>query len=276
MLQALVKISPFFQLMRFTADVPFLSLGKSLKQQRKEGAKPYWKELFQALKNIVPQDYLVIVAADRGLYADWLFQEIVALAWHPFLRINHQGQYQYQSNDSSSWQPLATVVSSTGTSWSGKVTCFKTNPINGTLLARWDDDYADPWLILTDLNSRNADISWYGFRSWIECSYRDIKSDGRARHKTRLRQPDRAERHWLAMAVAMLWMITLGGEQEISSNEPLISDRSLALESTPTHDISCFLNGKVNCSSASTQWSTYHSWSFVSLILQSLQRFKFC
>jgi hypothetical protein len=119
----------------------------------------------------------------------------------------------------------AKVVSSTGTSWSGKVTCFKTNPIKCTLLARWDDGYADPWLILTDLKLTDADISWYGFRSWIECSYRDVKSDGWQWHKTRLREPDRAERHWLAMAVAMLWMVTLGGEQEISSNEPLIGDR---------------------------------------------------
>lgn len=214
---------------------------KVVKATEKGSWKPYWQELFQSLRNIVPQDWKVFVASDRGLYADWLFEEIVALGWHPFLRINHQGQYQ--SHESSSWQPLAKVVSSTRASWSGKVTCFKTNPINCTLLARWDDGYADPWLILTDLKSTDADISWYGFRSWIECSYRDFKSDGWQWHKTRLRQPDRAERHWLAMAVAMLWMLTLGGEQEISSNEQLIGDRSLALESTPTHQISCFLNG---------------------------------
>ncbi len=62
-------------------------------------------------------------------------------------------------------------------------------------------------------------------------------------HKTRLRQPDRAERHWLAQslrlrsssdddwgsfasrAVAMLWMLTLGGEEEIADDEPIISAR---------------------------------------------------
>ena len=52
----------------------------------------------------------------------------------------------------------------------------------------------DPWLILTDLDSTDADVSWYGFRSWIECSYRDVKSDGMRWHKTRLRRPARAER----------------------------------------------------------------------------------
>ncbi len=214
---------------------------KWLKEHPREGPKPHWIRLFQALKDIVPQRYFVIVSADRGLYASWLYQEIVELGWHPFLRINHQGQYCRTNSDS--WQPLTTVVSRENRNWSGKITCFQSNPLDCTLLERWDDGYADPWLILTDLNPTAADISWYGFRSWIECSYRDLKSDGWQWNKTRLRQPDRAERHWLAMAVAMLWMVTLGGEQEIFPHEPVISDRYVTHESTPTPQISCFLNG---------------------------------
>lgn len=229
------------------------------KEHLREGAKPYWQKLFQSLKEIVPQDYLVIVSADRGLYADWLYQEITSLGWHPFLRINHQGQYC--TTDLDSWQPLATVVSREKQNWSGQVTCFKSNPIDCTLLAQWDDGYADPWLILTDLNPTQADVRWAArgsvqvassdalgdsalrFRSWIECSYRDVKSDGFGWHKTRLRQPDRAERHWLAMSVAMLWMLTLGGEQENSHERSLISARSLPSKLTTNRSLSCFVNG---------------------------------
>ena len=214
---------------------------KVVKGTEKGSWKPYWKQLFQSFKDIVPQDYLVIVSADRGLYASWLYEEIVALGWHPFLRINHQGQYCLEG--SSSWQPLATVVTPNNPNWSGQVTCFKSNPINCTLLARWDDGYADPWIILTDLNPAEADVRWYGFRSWIECSYRDIKSDGFGWHKTRLRQPDRAERLGNAMSVAMLWMLTLGGEQEISHDESLISDRYSASFPISTPSLSCFING---------------------------------
>ena len=213
---------------------------KVIKGTEKGSWKPYWQELFQALKSIVPTDWKVIVSADRGLYASWLYEQIVQLNWHPFLRINHQGQYRLLS--SSSWQTLATVISHPGSCWSGQVACFKTNTLNCTLLARWDDGYADPWLILTDLKSTDADICWYGFRSWIECSYPDIKSDGWQWHKTRLRKPDRAERHWLAMAVALLWMVTLGGEQEILS-DGLISVRSDPSQLPPARQISCFLNG---------------------------------
>jgi Transposase DDE domain len=214
---------------------------KVVKATEQGSWKPYWLELFQSLRNLIPSDWKVVVAADRGLYADWLYQQIVELGWHPFLRINRQGQYQLPH--SSEWQPLATVVTRKGETWSGQVTCFKGHPIDCTLLARWDDGYTDPWLILTDFQATDVDISWYRFRCWIECSYRDLKSDGWQWQKTRLRQPDRAERHWLAMAVALLWMVTLGGEQEVSSNEELISDSSDSKEGILTRQISCFLNG---------------------------------
>ncbi len=95
-------------------------------------------------------------------------------------------------------QALSQLSSCTGQSWSGQITCFKTNPIDCTLLAQWDDGYADPWLIPTDLNPTEGNILWDGFRSWIESSYRDVKSDGWQWQRTRLRNPERAERHWLA------------------------------------------------------------------------------
>ena len=214
---------------------------KIVKGTEKGSWKPYWKELLSSLKGLVPSDWKVIVTADRGLYADWLYQAIVNLGWHPFLRINHQGQYQIP--DSSDWNPLATVVPSPGMSCSGQVTCFKTNPIDCTLLARWDEVYAEPWLILTDLSPVEANVCWYGFRSWIECSYRDVKSDGWRWQRTRLTNPERAERQWLAMAVALLWTITLGSEQEAESEREVIANGSESLSMIPLRQISCFLNG---------------------------------
>ncbi len=99
---------------------------KIVKGTEKGSWKPHWQKLFQLLKDAVPSDWQVIVCADRGLYADWLFDEICALNWHPFLRINHQGTYQIR--EQQEWRCLDTVVPHTGMSWSGVVTCFKSNP----------------------------------------------------------------------------------------------------------------------------------------------------
>ena len=56
--------------------------------------KPYWLELLNDVKESIPREWMVIVMADRGLYAKWLYKEIVSLHWHPFLRINSNGCYR--------------------------------------------------------------------------------------------------------------------------------------------------------------------------------------
>src|SRR5437879_4172987 len=54
--------------------------------------KPIWLDLFDLLAESVPSDWTVIVLADRGLYARWLYQHLQRLGWHPFLRINQGGK----------------------------------------------------------------------------------------------------------------------------------------------------------------------------------------
>lgn len=210
--------------------------------------KPYWQELIDRLKDVVPPDYTVILAADRGLYADWLYTMIVSAAWHPFLRINHQGTYSLP--DQNQWHPLADIVPQPGQSWSGQVVCFKTNPLACTLLARWDFGYKDPWLILTDLPPEQTDASWYGLRPSTECVYRDLKSDGWQWQNNRLLDPKRAERLWLAIAVSTLWMVILGGtaiNQTPTTNRELLPAKHIArakpVNSHPIRQLSCFLLG---------------------------------
>lgn len=210
--------------------------------------KGHWQKLIEHLVDVIPKNWNVVVCADRGLYADWLYQQIVSCGWHPFLRINHQGTYRVPSQ--ATWQPLAEVVSVKGLSWSSRVVCFKTNPIECTLLARWDEPYQDPWLILTDLEPSQADVAWYGLRPSTECVYRDLKSDGWQWHNTRLLAPQRAERLWLAIAVSTMWMVILGGEAENQSPRPRLEQLpdqhivfSKRLNPKPLRQISCFLLG---------------------------------
>ncbi|NEO82543.1 MAG: transposase [Moorea sp. SIO4G3] len=185
---------------------------KVLEANAKGSWQPHWLALLEHLHPAVPEDWWVILTTDRGLYAKWFYEAIQALHWHPFMRINHQGQYQPESTPG--FVPLHGVVPQVGTAWSGRVSCFKTNPLQCTLLARWDDGYADPWLIVTDLDPNHAEILWYGMRSWIECVFKDIKRGGLHWHLTRMRDPQRVERLWLAIAVATLWLVSVGGHAD--------------------------------------------------------------
>ena len=210
--------------------------------------KPYWLALFEHLQAVVPADWLVIVLADRGLYARWLYKAIQHCGWHPFLRVNKGGWYH--PKESQEFRPLSGAVQQAGQTWSGKVICFKANPLEATLLARWDADYQDPWLILTDLPVEQASACWYGLRTWIERSFKHIKSAGWRWNYTRMTDPDRAARLWLAIAVATLWVLSVGGEADAhlpaSSFDALPANhiaRRTRSRIVPVRLVSCFRRG---------------------------------
>jgi len=214
--------------------------------------RPHWVALFEALDGAVPPDWKVIVAADRGLYAKWLFTTIQARGWHPLLRINRQGQYCPPG--ASTFRPLKQVVDRVGQRWSGSVTCFATKErqLACTLLARWDTGYREPWLIVTDLPASAADVAWYGLRAWIECGYKDSKRGGWQWQATKMTSPARAERLWLVLAVATLWVVSVGCEAEAGLPVPVLEGlpeqhvaRRQARRGGMGREMSCFRRGRL-------------------------------
>jgi hypothetical protein len=192
---------------------------------RKGAWRPHWEALFDHLQGSVPADWTVLVLADRGHTARWLFQHLVKQGWHPFLRLNIGGNVRPAG--AATFRPLATLVPHIGSRWSGRVTCFSSpeSQVDCTLLARWDAGYAEPWLVVTDLAPEAAEAAWYGMRSWIEGGFKDIKRGGWQWHQTKMTDPVRATRLWLAIAVATLWVVSVGGEADaalpVSSLEDL-------------------------------------------------------
>jgi hypothetical protein len=138
--------------------------------------RPYWEGLLGELGKAVPPEWDVLVLADRGLYARWLWDAIVAWGWHPFLRINVGSKARVPGEENFAW--ISRWVPAPGTSWQGKVECFasKKGRVNGTLLMHWEPGYASAWIILTDLEPAEALVSWYGLRTWIEGGFKDAQT----------------------------------------------------------------------------------------------------
>jgi len=136
------------------------------------------------------------------------------LGWHPFLRINTGGTFRPKGTVRG--VPLKTLVPEPGTSWQGTGIAFKGRhrQLHCTLLARWEASYKDPWLILTDLPPEASTACWYGLRAWIEQGFKITKRAGWQWQRTHMTQPERAARLWLAVAVATLWLLSVGGEAE--------------------------------------------------------------
>ncbi len=200
--------------------------------------RPHWEALLQRLQRSVPADWLVVVAADRGLYAPWLFAALVACGWHPFLRINTQQGY-YRVRPDEDWTPLAALLPQVGAHWRGRVVCFREQPLAATLVAHWEPDYAEGWVVLTDLAPAEADVAWYGWRSWIEAGFKDAKRGGWQWQATRMTDPARVSRFWLVLAVATLWVVSVGSVAEDAAATPAATPAATAR----TRRLSCFRRG---------------------------------
>ena len=140
--------------------------------------------------------------ADRGWYARWLLPTLHALGWPPFLRLHRQGHSRVST--AAPFRPLPQVGSHGGQRWAGPVLgCAPpARHLECTLLARWDAGYRAPWLVLTDLPPTTVDVAWYAWHAWIECGCKDRQRGGGHWAQTKMRAPARAERRWLARAVA--------------------------------------------------------------------------
>jgi len=166
----------------------------------------------------------VIVLADRGLYARWLFGRIVRLGWHPCLRVNGGGTFRPAGY--RQYRRLSSFVPQPGTRWSGTGVAFQgpQRRLGCTLLAAWEEGCTDPWLILTDLPPEAADAGWYGLRAWIELGFKLTKRAGWQWQRTQMTDPDRAARLWLVVAVATLWLVRVGGEADAAIPDATLLD----------------------------------------------------
>jgi hypothetical protein len=183
-----------------------------------------WLRMLRLVRHNIPKHFTVIVMTDRGLYSPRLFKRIVRLKWHPFMRINVNGTFCPEG--CGSFKPIGSFAEQPGTSWQGSGVAFKTKGkrLSCTLLALWEEGQKEAWFIITDLAPSSSSACWYGMRAWIEQSFRVAKRGGWQWHKTRMTDPERASRLLLAISVATLWLMSVGGEVDAEIPDSTIPD----------------------------------------------------
>ena len=119
-----------------------------------------WLRMLRHVHRAVPRTWTVMVLADRGVYARWLFRRITRLGWHPFLRMNTGGTFRPTGHVRG--VPLKTLLPEPGTTWQGTGIAFqgRHRQLHCTLLARWEAGDTDPWLLLTDLPPEASTACW--------------------------------------------------------------------------------------------------------------------
>jgi hypothetical protein len=206
-----------------TVSVVFREIGipvawKVFLAKHKQPWQAEWVSLITLLQSCIPADWTVLVLADRGLYAKWLFECIMQANWHPCMRVNGQGCFKPDGAPAHTFgrtrylrdfvPEVGTYYATTGIAFSGA------NQLACTVLCCWDPAYTDPWIIITDLAPNDCHIAWYALRCWCEQGFKCIKRGSWQWQYTRMHDPQRAERLWLAIAVATLWCVAVGAQVE--------------------------------------------------------------
>ena len=158
--------------------------------------------------------------SDRGLYARWLYQEIVGLGWHPLMRITRASKFR--KDGSRVAVAVAALVPKPGQRWKGRGVAFPKRSrcrLGCTLFACWELGHKEPWFILTDLDPDQSEGLWYAMRAWIEHGFKLFKSQGWQWHKSRMTDPDRASRLWLVLAVATRYVLAVGGKADAADTD---------------------------------------------------------
>jgi hypothetical protein len=192
---------------------------KILPGNQPEAWHPHWCALLSCLQPVLGPDWTVVVLSDRGLESPRLFAAIVDAGWHPLMRVKAGGKFR--PTGWVHWYGMGRLVPRVGARFAATGVAYKTaaEPLACTLLACWSAGHAEPWLVLTDLPVAAASPCWYAFRAWIEQGFKVVKGGVLHWQHTRMSNPERAERLWLALAVTLLWMVVIGAEVEAAQRK---------------------------------------------------------
>ncbi len=183
------------------------------KADQKGSWNAIWKQMLTRLHQELPPGFEVLVLTDRGLESAELFRTITTLGWHPLMRVKARGTFR-----PTGWKKrhkMKYFATSVGRRWAGEGVAYPTeHRLPCTLLAAWEPDHEEAWLILTDLPACGTDVAWYAWRMWCEQGYRTIKRGQWQWHRTQMSDPRRVERLWVVIALASMWAIDVGAEAE--------------------------------------------------------------
>lgn len=178
----------------------------------KDKWNPHWIRLLDRVSAALGGGWTVLVLTDRGLESSDLFRAITGRGFHPLMRVKAGGSFR--PDGWHAYDPLKSFAAREGSRFAAAGTAYRTAPLGCTLLACRVAGCADAWLVLTDLPAVSSDPCWYALRSWIEQGFKVIKSGGWNWQRTRMEHADRAERLWVAVSLATLWLVEVGGLAE--------------------------------------------------------------
>jgi hypothetical protein len=180
--------------------------------------------LLAYVRQLIPTYTPVLLVGDSEFGAVEVICQVEAWGWQYVLR--QKASHQVKLDDQKGWQCFGDLIEKPGQSlWLGRglLTFKHAHPTN--LLAHWKTGEKEPWLLATNLCSRQKTLNAYRRRMWVEGMFGDLKGNGFDLESTHLRHFLRLSRLTLVVALLYVWLI-LTGSNVVKNSQRCLVDRA--------------------------------------------------
>jgi hypothetical protein len=164
--------------------------------------------LLAYVRRLIPAQTPVLLVGDSEFGSVAVIRQLETWKWYYVLR--QKANYWVKVGESD-WQYFGDLVEQPGQSnWLGRGLLTSKHAHLTNLLAHWKRGEKEPWLLATNLPSRQKTLCAYPRRMWIEEMFGDLKGNGFDLESTHLRHFLRLSRLTLAVALLYVWLISTG------------------------------------------------------------------
>lgn len=162
--------------------------------------------MVERISRCLPPASQPILLADRGIsHSSALIRGLTSRGICYLLRIKDSARFTLENEVSF----ILKEATREGTAWTASGTLFTaTAQVDTTVNVYWGHAQSEAWCLITNDPSLTSHV--YARRVWQEESFRDLKSGGWQWQTSFIRNPQRASRFLLILAVAYGWVLALG------------------------------------------------------------------
>jgi hypothetical protein len=194
-----------------------------VKSKRGHSSAVKQRALLRYVHKRIPKDAAVFIVGDCEFGAVPILEQLDAWEWRYVLR--QKGNTLIDLTLHNHWQHFRSVIHSPGQSlWLGRGFLTKKHVYPTRLLAHWKRGEKGPWLLATNLPSRQEALRAYRKRMWIEEMFGDFKGHGFNLEDSHLRHFLRLSRLTLAVVLLYVWLVT-AGSRTIKNGRRSLVDR---------------------------------------------------
>ena len=158
---------------------------------------------------LIPSGMVITLLADRGFVHEQLLEYLRQQQWHFRLRLTSKSLVHLEAGTVSAVKDLCPPAGEQRFLQEVSILGAAFGPVSLALACQREQP-TDPWFVVSDEPTTAQTLDEYGLRFGIEESFLDEKSGGYQLHTSRLATPEALERLLLVLALATLYLTSLG------------------------------------------------------------------